>query len=65
MPANLRPWIQFNPIAAITNDIRQIAFNQGHVQLHVLALTLLGAAVTAAIGALIFWSLQKHMMDLL
>lgn len=65
VPANLRPWIQFNPIAAITNDIRQIAFNQGHIQLHVLALTLLLSMATAVIGALIFWLLQKQMMDLL
>jgi lipopolysaccharide transport system permease protein len=65
VPANLRPWIQFNPIAAITNDTRQIAFNQGHIQLHVLALTLLIAAATTVFAAFVFWALQKHMMDLL
>lgn len=65
VPENLRPWIQFNPIAAITNDMRQIAFNQGHIQLHMLALTLALAAATVAIGALIFAILQKYSMDLL
>lgn len=65
VPDRLRPYIQLNPIAAITNDMRQIAFNQSHIHLHVLALTLLGSLITAAAGALVFKLLQKHAMDLL
>jgi ABC-type polysaccharide/polyol phosphate export permease len=65
VPARLLPFIKLNPIAAITNDMRHIAFNQGPIQIHLLALTLLIATVTAALGALVFASLQKHTMDLL
>jgi lipopolysaccharide transport system permease protein len=65
VPEKLRPWVELNPIAAITNDIRQIAFSQGHVHLHQLAITVLIALVTAVVGAIVFLVLQKHAMDLL
>lgn len=65
VPAHLLPFIKFNPIAAITNDMRQIAFNQGPIHLHLLALTLLLASAAAVSGALVFAALQKHAMDLL
>jgi lipopolysaccharide transport system permease protein len=65
VPAKFRAWIEINPIAAIASDIRQIAFSQGHIHLHLLALTLLISIVTAAAGVCIFAALQKHAMDLL
>jgi len=65
VPVKLRPWVELNPIAAIANGIRQIAFGQGHVHLHVLAITVVVALVTAIAGALVFLLAQKHAMDLL
>jgi len=65
VPVNLRPWIELNPIAAITSDIRRIAFEQGSPHIHLLVITPLVALVTAIGGAIIFFLLQKHAMDLL
>lgn len=65
VPARLLPFIKLNPIAAITNDMRNIAFSQTHIHLHVLALTLLLSTAVAVLGALVFAALQKHAMDLL
>jgi lipopolysaccharide transport system permease protein len=65
VPEKLRPFVELNPIAAITNDLRQIAFSPAHPHLHIFAITLGVAIVTAVAGALIFAALQKNAMDLL
>ena len=65
VPQKLKPYVELNPIAAIVTDIRQLAFNQGHIHLHIIALPLLTGAVTVFAGAVIFVALQRQAMDLL
>lgn len=65
VPEKLRFWVHLNPIAAIADDIRQIAFSPQQPHLHSLAFTVLGACLALAIGAAAFAALQKWAMDLL
>jgi ABC-type polysaccharide/polyol phosphate export permease len=65
VPHKLRFWVHINPIAAIANDIRQIAFGISAPSFQSLALTLLTAVATLLAGAAIFYSLRRHAMDLL
>jgi lipopolysaccharide transport system permease protein len=67
VPAKFKALIDLNPIAAIVNDLRLIAFHRGplHTEWHSFALTFLIAVVTAVVGGTIFVSLQKQAMDLL
>jgi len=65
VPERLRFWVHLNPIAAIVNDIREIAFGMVAPQFPMLALTLLIALATLAAGACTFLALQRWAMDLL
>ncbi len=65
VPLKLRFWVHINPIAAIANDIRQIAFSPTAPAFQSLALTLLNAIVALFIGVAVFYSLRRHAMDLL
>ncbi len=65
VPPHLRVWVHLNPIAAIANDIRQIAFNPLAPHLHTLALTLSLGGLTLVLGAVLFVVLQPLAMDLL
>ena len=65
VPERLRFWVHINPIAAIANDIRDIAFGSASPDIRVLAFTV-GLAIAALIvGAVIFMALQRWAMDLL
>jgi len=65
VPERLRPFVHLNPIAAIVNDFRQIAFAATVPSIESLAGTIGIALVTLAIGAVVFATLQKWAMDLL
>ena len=65
VPANLRLWVHINPIAAITNDFRQIAFGIEAPRLEMLGLTVLASLIALVVGAVVFWALQRWAMDLL
>lgn len=65
VPQQLRVWVQINPISAIANDLRQIAFSPVAPHLHTLAITFGLGVGAAAIGAAIFAALQPSAMDLL
>lgn len=65
VPEKLRFWVQLNPIAAIANDIREIAFSPVQPQVHSLAFTVLIALIALGAGAAAFVALQKWAMDLL
>jgi lipopolysaccharide transport system permease protein len=65
VPPRLRIWVHINPISAIANDIREIAFSPSAPHLHTLALTV-GLGVLALIAGLaVFLALEKAAMDLL
>lgn len=65
VPEKLRLWVHINPIAAIADDIRQIAFSPAQPHLHSLLYTVLAALVALAIGVAAFTALQRWAIDLL
>lgn len=65
VPLKLRLWVHINPISAIANDIRQIAFSPVAPHLHSLAATLGLGILALVIGAVVFVVLEKPAMDLL
>jgi lipopolysaccharide transport system permease protein len=65
VPLKLRIWVHMNPISAIANDIREIAFGATAPSATTLLLTLGLGVVTLLVGAAIFFVSQKSAMDLL
>ncbi|MGH7660882.1 MAG: ABC transporter permease [Vulcanimicrobiaceae bacterium] len=65
VPEKLRIWVHINPIAAIANDIREIAFSPVQPHLHVLLSTIGVAVLALAVGAVAFAALQRWAIDLL
>lgn len=65
VPAHLRIWVHINPISAIANDIRQIAFSPVAPHLAPLAATVGLGIATALIGAVTFLILGEPVKDLL
>lgn len=65
VPANLRVWVHINPISAIVNDMRQIAFGVTAPHLSSLILTVLLGLATAVAGAASFLILRDPVKDLL
>lgn len=65
VPPHLRIWVHINPISAIANDIRQIAFNQTAPSLASLAATVALGIATAVVGAAIFLIMRDAVKDLL
>ena len=65
VPPKLRIWVHINPISAIADDIRKIAFGVSPPPLHVLGATVLLGVLAAAIGVGIFLFAQRSAMDLL
>ena len=65
VPERLRFWVHMNPIAAVANDLRDIAFSPIAPHLHVLASTVGLSLAALAAGAAVFVALQRWAMDLL
>jgi lipopolysaccharide transport system permease protein len=65
VPLKLRVWVHLNPIAAIANDIREIAFGTVAPHLGALLLTVGLGFAALLVGAAIFLFSQKSAMDLL
>ena len=65
VPGHLRIWVHINPISAIVNDLRQIAFSPAAPHLHVLAFTVALGFGASVIGALVFLTLGHPVKDLL
>jgi|SRR5579863_2439922 len=65
VPLKLRVWVHLNPIAAIANDIREIAFGAVAPHIGTLLLTVGLGFATLLVGAAIFLLSQKSAMDLL
>lgn len=65
VPLKLRLWVHLNPIAAIANDIREIAFGAVAPHVGTLFLTVCLGLATLLVGAVIFLLSQKSAMDLL
>ena len=65
VPAKLQAWVHLNPIAAIADDLRRIAFGATQPDVASLGLTVAGAFGALLVGAALFAGLQRWAMDLL
>jgi len=65
VPANIRPFLVFNPIAMIIESIRQIALSGHPPNFALIGGSLLSSLLVLAVGWKLFYSWQHQFMDLL
>lgn len=65
VPAHLRTFIAFNPLATLMASVRGIALDPGRPHLHLLATSLVSSAIALLIGAGVFRWQQRSFMDLI
>jgi len=65
VPAGVRQYLAYNPLAAIIECVRQIVLSGMRPSFHLMGVALLAASIVLAIGASIYASLRKGFMDLI
>ncbi len=64
VPAALRTYLQWNPLAAIIESVRQIALSGHTPSLHAMAAAVIASLVVFCIGTFGYVTLRRGMMDL-
>ncbi len=65
VPAQVRRFVEFNPLAAMVSSVRDIAISGRLPHLHLMAVSLVSGFVSLAVGVAVFSSMKKEFMDLL
>ena len=65
VPATVRPYLAFNPLAEIIDSFRAIAFTPGLSDLHTLLYGAIGGTGALVVGAGAFLFLRSNFLDLL
>ena len=64
VPAQIRRFIGFNPLASIIESVRQIALSGMRPSIHLMAYAMVGGVVAAIVGLAVFASSRRGFMDL-
>jgi lipopolysaccharide transport system permease protein len=65
VPASVRGYLIYNPLAVIIESVRQIALSGSRPSFHLMAGALLSGLVVFIIGSLVYKALRRNFMDLI
>jgi ABC-type polysaccharide/polyol phosphate export permease len=65
VPAAVRSYLRYNPLASIIECVRQIALSGARPSVHLMAAALVASIVVLALGTLTYASLRRGFMDLI